>query len=202
MKTAAQIMNKKTAVRAELDRRVPAEQGEALWRQATARLEEILARYRDIPRGVHLHTDHYIFPSAAVYLTIRDVLGPEAACQVIEDAAIKKTVPMGQKLAKLMHLPGMKGLFLRIWDPMVRRMFGPGNGFQNRFYPKRKGEYRMDILACPYFRYYTELGCPELTRISCENDNRTYGCLPGLQFIRTSTLGTGGERCDFCLKRV
>lgn len=30
MKTAVQIMNKKTAVRAELDRRVPAEQGEAL----------------------------------------------------------------------------------------------------------------------------------------------------------------------------
>ena len=48
-----------------------------------------------------------------------------------------------------MRLPGMRGLFIRIWDPMTRRIFGPDNGFKNRFYPKAKGEYRMDILACP-----------------------------------------------------
>jgi len=78
----------------------------------------------------------------------------------------------------------------------------PEASFKNVFYPKEKGAYRMDITACPYNRYFTALGCPELTKIFCENDERTYGNLPGLQFIRTSTLGKGGDRCDFYLKRV
>ena len=60
----------------------------------------------------------------------------------------------------------------------------------------------MDILECPYNKYFTELGCPELTKIFCRNDELAYGNLPGLNFIRTTTLGRGGERCDFCLRRA
>ena len=60
----------------------------------------------------------------------------------------------------------------------------------------------MDILACPYCRYFTELGCFELTRIFCENDERGYGNLPGLIFERTGTLGKGAERCDFCIRKA
>ena len=84
----------------------------------------------------------------------------------------------------------------------VEETFGKDSGFQNRFYPKKKGEYRMDILACPYCRYFTELGCFDLTRIFCENDERGYGNLPGLVFERTGTLGKGAERCDFCIRKA
>ena len=55
----------------------------------------------------------------------------------------------------------------------------------------------MDITACPYNRYFTELGVPELTKIFCINDECAYGDIPGLEFIRTQTLGKGGEKCDF-----
>jgi hypothetical protein len=85
---------------------------------------------------------------------------------------------------------------------MTKKQFGPKCGFKNRFYPKKKGEYRMDILACPYFRYFSELGCPELTKIYCENDERMYGNLPGLKFERTGTIGKGSDHCDFYLRRV
>ena len=85
---------------------------------------------------------------------------------------------------------------------MTKRVFGAGNGFQNVFYPKKKDEYRMDIVACPYCRYLTELGCPELTKIFCENDERIYGSLPGLIFERTGTLGKGADRCDFCVRKT
>ena len=57
----------------------------------------------------------------------------------------------------------MKSLFVKAWDPMTRKMFGSKSGFQNVFYPKKKGEFRMDIVACPYVKYFTALGCPELT---------------------------------------
>ncbi len=72
---------------------------------------------------------------------------------------------------------------------------------KNKFYPKKKGEFRMDITACPYCRYFRELGCPELTEIYCENDDRVYGNLPGLKFERTGTLGKGAERCDFRIRK-
>ena len=39
------------------------------------------------------------------------------------------------------------------------------------------------------------------TRIFCANDERCYGDLPGLEFRRTGTLGTGADRCDFFLRK-
>ena len=50
--------------------------------------------------------------------------------------------------------------------------------------------------------YFTELGCPELTKVFCKNDERTYGNLPGLKFERTGTLGKGAQRCDFLIRKV
>ena len=200
--TAEQIMRRKSFIKEEMDRQYPKAQSDELWERATKKLDEILNRYANLPKGVHTHTDTYIFPSAALYLTARDIIGTDRVYKVIEDAAIRNSSDAGKKLAKLMKIPGMTGLFVKIWDPMTKRMFGTGNGFTNRFYPKKKGEYRMDILSCPYCRYFTELGCPELTKIFCDNDERVYGDLPGLSFRRAGTLGKGADCCDFYLKKI
>ena len=96
----------------------------------------------------------------------------------------------------------MRSLFVKAWDVLTRKLFGENSGFQNVFYPKKKGEYRMDVVSCPYNRYFTELGCPELTKISCGADDHVYGDLPGLKFERTTTIGRGGKRCDFCIRKV
>ena len=202
MKTAEKIMKKKTVIKAEMDKVLPKADSDALWHQATVKLNEFLKRYSSLPKGVHMHTDSSIFPSAAVYLTVKETVGEKKAYQIIENAAIQLCRPKERKMRKLMKLPGMPGLFLKTWDPITKKVFGPENGFQNVFYPKKKNEYRMDIISCPYCRYFTELGCPELTKIFCENDERVYGNLPGLQFVRTGTLGKGADRCDFCLRKV
>ena len=133
---------------------------------------------------------------------MKEVVGPEKAYRIIEDAAVRGCAEIEKKLQKLIRLPGMPSLFLKAWDPLTKRLFAAGNGFQNVFYPKKKGEYRMDVTACPYCRTFTELGCPELTKIFCENDERIYGRLPGLSFERTGTLGKGAACCDFCLRKI
>ena len=202
MKTAKRLLDKKKAVLAEISERFGAEEGLKLRQAAEVRLDGILTRYASVPKGARVHTDHFIFPSAAVYLTVREASDEKTAFAVIEDAAVKNSRDVGRRLARWMRVPGMKDLFVRIWDPMTNRMFGEKNGFKNVFYPKKKGEYRMDVVSCPYVRYFAELGCPELTKIFCENDERCYGNLPGLAFLRTGTLGKGAERCDFCLRRV
>lgn len=151
---------------------------------------------------MHIHTDSRILPSAAIYLTVKEAVGPEKAYQIIEDAAVRGCAEIEKKLQRLMKLPGMQSLFIKAWDPMTKKLFASGSGFQNVFYPKKKGEYRMDVTSCPYCRTFTELGCPELTKIFCENDERIYGRLPGLRFERTGTLGKGAERCDFCIRKL
>ncbi len=201
MNEAEKIMRKKAAVKAEMDKVLPKDRSGVMWREATDVLAGYLDRYSTLPKGLHMHTRSRIFPSAAVYLTLKDVIGAEKAYGIIEAAAVSTCAGIEKKLRKLMKLPGMPGLFLKAWDPMTRKMFGPDNGFRNVFYPKKRGEYRMDVTSCPYCRYYAELGCPELTKISCENDERIYGHLPGLKFERTGTLGKGAERCDFLLRR-
>ena len=136
MKTAAQILKGKQAVRAELDARMPKEESDALWEQAERRLAEIRKRYAGVRKGERIHTDRYIFPSAAVYQTVREATDDETAYAVIENAAVKNSGEVGRKLAGLMRLPGMRGLFVRIWDPMVRkcsaRTAGSGTGFTRR----------------------------------------------------------------------
>ena len=202
MNDAEKIMRKKAVIKAELDKALPKEKSDALWREATERLDGLLARYSALPKGVHMHTDSRILPSAAIYLTAKEAVGPEKAYRIIEDAAVRGCAEIEKKLQKLMKLPGMRGLFLKAWDPLTKKLFASGNGFQNVFYPKKRGEYRMDVISCPYCRTFTELGCPELTKIFCENDERIYGRLPGLSFERTGTLGKGAERCDFCLRKI
>ena len=199
MTGAEKLMTKKGTIKAELDRQTPC--SDVLWQKATARLNEIQDKYGALPKGLQPHTDR-IFPAAAIYLTIKDELGEKTAYSVIENAAITGCAGIARKLEKLMKVPGMSSLFVNMWDPMTKKIFGAGNGFKNVFYPKKKGEYRMDIVSCPYCRYMTELGCPELTKIFCENDERVYGNLPGLKFERTGTLGKGAKRCDFYLRKV
>lgn len=202
MSIAGKIMKNKAFIKAEMDKSLPKAQSDALWQKATEKLNEILNQYSSLPKGVHTHTDNFIFPAAAIYLTTKEAVGQAKAYSFIENAAVSRTEPWGRKLAALMRVPGMRSLFVKIWDPMTRKKFGPDSGFQNRFYPKEKVVYRMDILACPYCRYFGELGCPELTKIFCENDDRSYGNLPGLKFERTGTLGKGADRCDFCFRKV
>lgn len=201
MTTAQKIMKKKQFIKDEMDRQLTLKRSNFIWRKATKRLDSILDQYKDLPKGVHTHTDSFIFPAAAIYLTTKKYIPAEKAYNIIENAAVANTTAAREKLVKLMKIPGMAGLFVRMWDPVSRKMFGERCGFKNVFYPKEKNAYRMDIIACPYNRYFTELGCPELTKIFCENDDRTYGNLPGLKFIRTGTLGKGAQKCDFYLKR-
>ena len=194
MTKAQKIMKKKAFIREEMEKQLTEKQSEYLWRKATKRLNDILKEYEALPKGVRTHTDQFIFPAAAIYLTAKEHIPAKKAYSIIENAAVTSTTAMGEKLAKLMKIPGMCRLFISLWDPISRKMFGETCGFKNVFYPKEKGAYRMDIIACPYNRYFT--------KIFCDNDERTYGNLPGLQFIRTGTLGKGSKRCDFYLKKV
>ena len=199
-KTAAKLLSRKGLIKAEAEKRLGKEVTETVWKEAQDRLAGILERYADLPSGACFHTYSFIFPGAAIYLALKEHTDAEKAYSIIRTVSLQKASEAGEKLARIIGKPGMRPVFFGFFSFLTKHLFGKNNGFQNVFYPKKKGEYRMDILACPYHRYMNELGCGELTEIFCDNDEYTYGKLPGVAFIRTGTLGKGCDRCDFCLR--
>lgn len=193
-------LDQKQGIKENLIAEVGADEAEKIWSRAKDILKDIEAKYPNLSKGEQMHAA-YIFPSAAIHLAIRERKGDTAlGYKVISEYSWAKSRKMGGMLKKMSRIPGFKSLFVKMWDPISRKSFGPDAGFQNVFYPKKKGEYKMDIVACPYNRYFTELGTPELTEIFCINDECTYGDIPGLEFIRHTTLGTGGDKCDFYIR--
>lgn len=193
-------LDKKQGIKENLIAEIGTEETEKIWNRAKEILKEIENKYPDLPKGQQMHAS-FIFPAAAVQLAIKEIkedteIGYRAISQFSWDSSKK----MGERLKRTARIPGFKRLFVKVWSPVSRKFFGPDAGFQNVFYPKKKGEYKMDIIACPYNQYFTELGTPELTKIFCINDEYTYGDIPGLEFIRTQTLGKGGEKCDFYIR--
>ena len=136
MTTAEKILQKKTVYKNEMDKIMPVEQSDVLWKKAAGKLDSIMEQYGLLPKGVKMHTDK-IFPAAAVYLTAKDAVGGEKAYHIIENAAVIGCADIEKKLQKLMKVPGMRSLFVAVWDPMTKKLFGPSSGFQNRFYPKK-----------------------------------------------------------------
>ena len=159
------------------------------------------AEHQDLPKGVAIHTDGFIFPAASIYLAMKEV-DPDMAYDVMKKIMAEKSTKTGQKIARCCRIPGFKKFFLKMWDSLSHKMFGETAGFKNVFYPKEKECFRMDIIQCPYNKYLTEQGCPELNILFCENDVHSYGNLPGLKFSRTKTIGAGDELCDFKMELV
>lgn len=77
MKTAEQIMKSKHFIKEELDHQFPKTRSDGLWKKAEVRLAEYLRQYTDISKGEHTHTDNFIFPAAAIYLTLKEVTTQE-----------------------------------------------------------------------------------------------------------------------------
>jgi hypothetical protein len=89
MSTAEAIMKKKRFIKKEMDRQISLEMSDRIWKRSTEKLEQILRKYADIPAGVRSHTDLFIFPSAAIYLTAQEYIGKEQAYAIIENVPSK-----------------------------------------------------------------------------------------------------------------
>ena len=195
-KKTIKTMKGKKAFMVEITKRLSSSESEKIWRDAHKRLYKMYAEHQDLPKGVAMHTDSFIFPAAAIYLAMKAV-DPNMAYDVMKKTMAEKSTKTGQSIAKWCRIPGFRKFFLGMWDSVSHKMFGETAGFKNVFYPEEKGCFRMDIIQCPYNKYLTEQGCPELNVLFCENDVHAYGNLPGLKFSRTKTIGAGDDLCDF-----
>lgn len=200
-KKTIKAMKSKKSYKKELRNKLSADDVEIVWKEAHRKMAKMLERFEGIPKGEKTHTDNSIFPTAAIYLTLKERY-PDAAYDMVKDIMEKDSKKAGATLAKCSRIPGFNRWFLSMWDPVSHKMFGDTCGFKNKFYPKEKGKFKMDILECPYHKYLNLVGCPEINIFFCNNDVNAYGSIPGLKFTRTQTIGAGGELCDFNMELV
>ena len=85
-------MKSKQSFKAEMDHQMPKTTSDTMWEKAEGRLSEIMEQYKEIPKGVHTHTDNYIFPASAIYMTIKEETDEQTAYAVLENAAIRNTL--------------------------------------------------------------------------------------------------------------
>ena len=203
MKSGVSVLNHDTGfknIKKDLAQRYGREAAERIWEKAGDHLENLCQKYVHLPKEVKLHTDGNMFRNAAVYMAIKEVY-PADALEILESGVEKEGKRVAKLLSALLNLPGMKRVMLFVFAKMLDGFFGEDADFQCAKHCISKDEVRFDINQCPYCKYLTEIGCPEIIHLSCEIDQWIYGNLPGLEFSRTGTLGTGADKCDFCLRR-
>lgn len=178
--------------------------GEETTKQITTRAER---HYTDCEllcinasKGERQHLDGTILPTVALYKALLEI-DPENALKSAHTIMMNLCKMGGTVVGKVMKLPRMKSLFMWLLSKMAVNMFGPSCGFRYENYEVGKRILKMDMTDCPYCRYAKLLGVPELTYVFCDSDYATYGNLPGIHFVRTQTMGTGGNCCDFRFTR-
>ena len=94
--------------------------------------------------------------------------------------------------AKMEAVPGFYAIYSRVFLHIMRC-----TDLQESTQAQGKGYFDVTIQKCLWHTACAECGCPELCRLFCDVDDVTYGGLRKLGFIRTKTLGYGGDCCDF-----
>ena len=147
-------------------------------------------------KGEWTHLNNTILPTVSIYKALQET-DPDNALTSAHTVMMNVCEVSGAAMRKLLKLPGMQSAFMWFLPKMANRMFGPSCGFRFKNFEVSKRELKMDMTACPYCRYAKLFGTPELVVVFCDSDFAVYGNLPGIQFLRTQTLGTGGDCCDF-----
>lgn len=167
------------------------------WLDAEQQLEGFLATTQGLSDGEKLHAEGFIYPMCALFLAIAERCGRESAERICADFMRETATAKGEALQKLLAVPGMRRVFMKLFGVMGQRLFGDKAGFGQQMHDCTSSHLRMDITACPYLRHCIAAGAPEIAPLFCANDEYCYGNLPGITFRRTGTLARGADRCDF-----
>ena len=173
------------------------DKGNAVWNRAAELVVEFTNKYPSFPKSEYFHVKG-IFNASALYLSLKELSG-DNALEIMEKGMAVYAREAAKAYQKMVKMPFGRTIFLKGFAMGAKKMFGETAGFKQEFHCANSKKLRFDVLECPYVKYTTELGCPEIAHIFCDNDVYAYGYLKGITFDRTQTLGTGGNKCDFYL---
>ncbi len=175
------------------------ERAEIIKKQADAEYDRMAEILGDVVKTNKMHAT-FMLERAALYKVLKDYY-PETAYKWIEKCIKKKNESRHETFAKMTSTKFGANFFMKMCGIMTDAAFGEKAGFKVEWVRKDKKEVSFNMRACPYCDYLSKLGVPELTKTFCDSDEYAYCGLDNVDFIRTMTLGTGGDKCDFIYRR-
>ena len=171
-------------------------------RSAQNRYEALRAENSSDSKELRSHSYKRIYPGIAVYEAMRaeDISQEKAAWYIREyfQRLAAKRVPFFQRAIKTF---GLARKFPYFFMAGIKKSCQPNAGFVYELPESHDNEARINIVRCPYFEICKRYGCPEITSAYCDSDDAGYGNLhPNLIWGRTTTIGHGGDCCDFLLE--
>ena len=172
-----------------------AERGEALWQKAEAEYQTLLPLAEHESKSRKKNLVNGIYPFAAVYrVLLSENMSREDAMECMFAIMKQHTLAGNRKNYERMGK-------LPFFFPLFRKMFTiglSGDSWQVEWISNDRKQFSYNIRKCLWHDACTELGCPELCRIFCRNDELNFTDVSKhLYFKRSKTLGEGQDCCDF-----
>jgi len=151
---------------------------------------------------LRFHEEHFILPGLALYLVLLDEYSgdTQAAMGDVEEV-VRLTVLKQTRLlfAPLKWVRNPFALFRRGFKPVMKAF--PAKGWTIEYLENSPQCIAFNITHCYYQEVLTRLGRPELTGVFCRADDAMAEHFPPqVRFERSTTIGKGGELCDFCYR--
>lgn len=161
--------------------------------------EKLLLENSKESKPLRVHTESRIYPAIACFEALL-AMGVERkkAVSLLTDFFRKRSTKIGEMIRRILRFPGLYRLIPKLFAKMTPKYFGEPAGFQAHFWEQSKTAVKFDMLVCPYYDICKKYGCPEIVAMFCDADDACYGNMhPKVQWLRTKTLGKGGDCCDF-----
>lgn len=169
--------------------------GAALEEEIHTYLGELLALHKDDEAALREESHHYILPAIAIYRTLREKTGSDAALALFRAIFLQAGYAGAAHLRKKAKEPGFYEAFVH---RLAKNNVGEQGGFCFQSIEDSAQRVEFHVLRCPYCTYCERYGCKELVPVFCECDDIVYGNIhPDLIWRRTKTLGRGQALCDF-----
>jgi hypothetical protein len=118
-------------------------------------------------------------------------IGRDAARAILKEVNQKEAYQRGQSMMKEQN----------VIDELVKEVatWGEGGTWEMDILEKTSTTYFFNVLRCPYYEKYKELGLEEFgVELSCCRDEPfARGLNPKLKLVRTKTIMEGEDLCDF-----
>jgi len=143
-----------------------------------------------------------VLPMAALYTALRERGRTEQeAVDAVTRAVDVLLVSAERPVVGLLSRTGPGRRFLVQGTPIAVDVLSPA--FGGTWVERSGNRMAVDVTRCYILDTLRLLGAAPATAAMCAHDRASYaGVCPKLRFSRTGTLGTGADRCDFCLEII
>lgn len=164
----------------------------------------LLKKMKPENKILRFHLNKYILPGLAFYRALLEEYSGDVESAMADVEEVVRLTILKQTRLLFSPLKWFQDPF-----PLFRRGFClvmkafPAQGWTIDYIENSPQSIAFNITDCYYHEVLTQLGTPELTRVFCRADDAMAEHFPPeIRFERSTTIGKGGELCDFCYKRV